>query len=178
MVSNVRDINFDDLRGRVVFTVEAWGDIERHNMKDNPKELFDISGQRFSDGWGGSWFYADFGKTWGYDELSLMKPRYECLLADHDSLINIQRALRSDEKYAINVIRACLSGFYGTLYGEQYTDGVTVIKIRRPSVDRDGNMSIIVGMPGPDYVTYHAKDYGKTWALTEEELMRKEKTDA
>lgn len=178
MVSNVRHINFDDLRGRVVFTIEGWGHIERHNMEDNPNELFDISGQRFSDGLGGSWFYADFGKTWGYDELSLMKPRYECLLADHYSLINIQRALHLDEKYAVNVFKACLSGFYGTLYGEQYTDGVTVTKIKRPSVDRDGNMFIIVGMPGPDVIKYCAKDYGKTWALTEEELMRKEKTNA
>ena len=78
----------------------------------------------------------------------------------------------------MNVFKACLSGFYGTLYGEQYTDGVTVTKIKRPSVDRDGNMFIIVGMPGPDVIKYCAKDYGKTWALTEEELMRKEKTNA
>lgn len=177
-MEDAMSLTFDDLRDKLVFTVDKLGRIERHNLKADPKELFDISGSRFSDGFGGSWYYVDFGKTWGYDELSLMKPRYECLLADHYSLMDIQRALHSDEKYAMNVIRACLSGFYGTLYGEQYTDGVTVTKIKRPRVDMDGNMSIIVGMPGPDYVTYHAKDYGKTWALTEEELIRKEKTDA
>lgn len=177
-MEDAMSLTFDDLRDKLVFTVDELGRIERHNLKADPKELFDISGSRFSDGWGGSWYYVDFGKTWAFDALILMWPRYDNFRSDHESLINISRALRSDDKYAVKVIRAYLNGFYGTLYGEQYTDGVTVTKIKRPSVDRDGNMFIIVGMPGPDVIKYCAKDYGKTWALTEEELIRKEESNA
>ena len=173
-MNDAMSLTFDDLRDKLVFTVDELGRIERHNLKADPKELFDISGSRFSDGWGGSWYYVDFGKTWAFDALILMWPRYDNFRSDHESLIKISRALRSDDKYAVKVIRAYLNGFYGTLHGEPYIKGVTVTKIRHPNVDIYGDLTELVGMPGPDYVTYHAKDYGKTWALTEEELIRKE----
>ena len=47
-MEDAMSLTFDDLRDKLVFTADESGRIERHNLKADPKELFDISGSRFS----------------------------------------------------------------------------------------------------------------------------------
>lgn len=83
-----------------------------------------------------------------------------------DDVIKAISAL--NEKDAVLVIKARLMGFYGTMYGGV---GQEVIHISRNlEVWGNGNLIFTWGFPGPDYNVYKPEDYGKTWALTEEEL--------
>lgn len=72
--------------------------------------------------------------------------------------------------------KAAEEGFYGTMYGEQYGPGVTIIHIQpgESDVGTDGALCYVWGWPGPDFNRYAPEDYGKTWALTEAELRNGE----
>ena len=74
--------------------------------------------------------------------------------------------------YDPKVAKAVKNGFFGTMFGEQYKPGVTIIKIDPGEIDvwSNGAMCFVWGYPGPDYNLYKAEDYGKTWALTKKEL--------
>lgn len=157
-----------------VYTVDGLGRIRAHNLKENPRCLFDIGGKEFSDGWGRSWNYADYAITWAFDEYPLMNYRYEQYRSDSQKLRCVINALKAGDDHSLKVIKAHLFGFYGTLWGEQYKPDSTVTRVNSAIVDTSGNLSVLVGMPGPDYIDYHPKDYGKTWALTEEELKGKD----
>lgn len=169
------DINFDDLRGRVVYTVQNDNRIRRHDMSSNPKELFDIGGHSFSDGFGGCWRYDAFGVLWGYNEADLMRTRYDSYRAAHESMLNVVRALASvNDELIPKVLKAYFNGFYGTMYGGT-ADKETVIHIDKLCpIGMDGSLWYVWGFPGPDCTVYKPQDYGKTWALTEEELKGKD----
>lgn len=73
--------------------------------------------------------------------------------------------------------------FYGYMYGspsyELFTpDGVRIIHddivkvVERKDRVKEEGIAYVWGMPGPDLTFYKFSDYGKTWALTEEEIKR------
>ncbi len=73
--------------------------------------------------------------------------------------------------------------FYGYMYGSPTykvygpeglrieDDEIVKVIERKDRVKEDG-IVYIWGMPGPDLNFYKFSDYGKTWALTEEEIKR------
>lgn len=73
------------------------------------------------------------------------------------------------------VVKAKNEGFYGTFYG-QVCDPITEDDIHfvgpgASDIGKDGSLWYVWGYPGPDYNRYKVEDYGKTWALTKEELL-------
>lgn len=78
--------------------------------------------------------------------------------------------------------------FYGYCYGQRYCvvvrcdddgiherieeDKIVKFKIDKESVEEDGIL-YVCGGPGPDgRIFFRYDEYGKTWALTEEEIRR------
>ena len=71
--------------------------------------------------------------------------------------------------------------FYGYMYGSptykvlspegEHTVFDDIVKVveRKDRVKEDG-IVYVWGMPGPDCTFYKFSDYGKTWALTKEEI--------
>lgn len=69
------------------------------------------------------------------------------------------------------VADALKHGFYGTMYGEKYAQGVKLVFIEPGKAWVSNDVLFFRwGYPGPDVNTYKPEDYGKTWALTEAEL--------
>lgn len=67
--------------------------------------------------------------------------------------------------------RAVNDGFFGTIYGQPYNDGMQIIHIEPNEAQLDGiGLYYVWGWPGPDFNRYYLYDYGRTWALTEEEI--------
>lgn len=70
--------------------------------------------------------------------------------------------------------RAVKEGFYGTMYGQPYNDGIQIIHIEPNEAKLDGiGLYYEWGWPGPDFNRYFLHDYGKTWALTKEEITER-----
>lgn len=66
---------------------------------------------------------------------------------------------------------------WATMYGEnlEKTDAeVCILQIPKKNLERwsDKAMYYIWGLPGPDFNIYYFEDYGKSWALTKEELLK------
>lgn len=66
---------------------------------------------------------------------------------------------------------------YVTMYGEnlEKTDNkVDICSLYKSKlrVWDDTGMYYIWGWPGPDFNVYYFEDYGKSWALTKEELLK------
>lgn len=78
------------------------------------------------------------------------------------------------------IMKAADSGFYGTMYGEHMRPGVDVVHIDpgEAHVGADGCLHFRWGFPGPCWNTYKREDYGQTWALTKEELVKEGDSDA
>lgn len=67
--------------------------------------------------------------------------------------------------------RAAKGGFYGTMHGQPYHDGMQIIHVKPNEAQLDGKgLYYVWGWPGPDFNRYFLSDYGKTWALTKEEI--------
>lgn len=74
--------------------------------------------------------------------------------------------------------RAVKEGFYGTMYGQPYTHGMQIIHVEPNEAQLDGlGLYYVWGWPGPDFNRYFLSDYGKTWALTEEEITERKTND-
>ena len=85
-----------------------------------------------------------------------------------------------DEELGIDypiLIKALTNGIYGSMYGGKPDNEINKIIFIEP---RKFKLCIHVdqpclyyewGWPGPDSTNYRLKDYGKTWALTKEELL-------
>ena len=174
----MENLNFNSLKEKgIVYTLEWDGHIDSYNLKNNPKELFDVDNNYFSDGWGGAWKYSDFNITWSFDKTILMERLYNDFQKNNVKFLNILYALKTDKKYSLNIIYAYLYGFYGTMYGGEYGSSEPnseLVHITSSEVSKtDGSLIYVWGMPGPDYNRYKPEDYGKTWALTKEELNLK-----
>ena len=86
-----------------------------------------------------------------------------------------------EEELGIDIsilIKALQKGIYGTLYGGTINSSYEKIIHIKPiqfklclHVD-EPCIYYEWGWPGPDYNRYKLKDYGKTWALTKEELKK------
>lgn len=71
------------------------------------------------------------------------------------------------------LIKAYLDGFYGTMYGAPL-DEIIHIDAKEARIVDGQKLYFAWGWPGPDVTIYRLKDYGKTWALTREELNKGE----
>lgn len=163
--------NFKDLKTSktYIYVLNRNGQIEAYDLNKDPNSLFDISNYRFSDGWGGSWDYKDYGITWSFDKTALMESRYNKYASSNKLLEEIKNAESAiqDDNLLAKIIRARFRGFYGAMYGDPKDKK---IYIKGSTIGGDGNLYYIWGMPGPDHNVYKHKDYGITWALTEEEF--------
>jgi len=166
----MEEFNFEYLKeiGNV-YTIDKNGKITLFNLKLQPKILFDVDGKYFSDGWGGHWNYSDFGVTWANNRTILMDRFYNDFQKNNVKLLNILHALNAPE-HQIELIKAYLFGYYGTLWGGTVEQGLT--HYSNSEIDKFGNLYEIIGMPGPDIVEFKPENYGVTWALTEEELKK------
>ena len=164
-------LNFEYLKeiGNV-YTIEPSGEIYLFNLKMEPDVLFDVDGKYFSDGWGGHWDYNDFGVSWSNDKAVLMSRFYDTFQKNNVKLLNILYALKAPI-HQLEIIKAYLFGYYGTLFGGKTTDE-KVTFYSNGKVDKFGNLYEIIGMPGPDIVEFRPENYGITWALTREELEK------
>ena len=110
---------------------------------------------------------------WGYS------PRQ---IKEADTIIPASPADRSntsDESPQTQIVADALKhGFYGTMYGEKYAQGVKLVFIEPGKAwASNGDLFFRWGFPGPDMNTYKPEDYGKTWALTEAELIESIQSD-
>ena len=89
-------------------------------------------------------------------------------------LENIEEELGID---LVILFRALKNGIYGTMYGETVDKLISdIIRIKPQNFKLCLHIGkpclyYIWGWPGPDSTSYYFKDYGKTWALTKEELL-------
>lgn len=67
------------------------------------------------------------------------------------------------------LIRAYLEGFYGTMYGG-VNEKIIHIDPKEARIVEGQKLYFAWGWPGPDINIYRLKDYGETWALTQEEF--------
>ncbi len=165
------ELNFEFLKeAGNIYTIDKNGEISLFNLKLEPEVLFDVNGKYFSDGWGGHWDYDDFGITWATNRTILMDRFYNDFQKNNEKFLNILYALNAPV-HQLEIIKAFLFGFYGTLWGEKVTEQENIIFYSNSHVDKFGNLYEIVGMPGPDVVEFKSENYGITWALTKEELI-------
>lgn len=104
------------------------------------------------------------------------------LICNSDTIIPASPADRSDtpdDSPQIQIVADALKhGFYGTMYGEKYAQGVKLVFIEPGKAwASNGDLFFRWGFPGPDMNTYKPEDYGKTWALTEAELTESIQSD-
>lgn len=89
---------------------------------------------------------------------------------DNNKIAEALKVLQDAAEHAIK------QGFYGTLYGQPYTDGMKIIHIEPNEAKLAKNaLCYTWGWPGPDFNVYYFWDYGKTWALTKEEIISQSK---
>lgn len=81
----------------------------------------------------------------------------------------------------VTLFKALKNGIWASMYGEKVEKGTTLTFINKnvlviifepfiPEEDFKPHFIYRWGMPN-DYSIYYLKDYGKTWALTKEELL-------
>lgn len=86
----------------------------------------------------------------------------------NEKIAEAMKVLQDDAERAVN------DGFFGTIYGQPYDDGMQIIHIEPNEAQLDGQgIYYQWGGPGPDFNRYFLHDYEKTWALTEEEITGK-----
>jgi hypothetical protein len=168
------NITFEKLKEfGTVYVLEKNNKIEEYDLNKSPKSLFDVSQNYFSDGFGGSWCYKDYNKTWSDNKIILYEQIFEILRNKAEKFDNIFKVLSCSftEDMKIKIISAYLNGFYGTMYGGS-PEKEKVLFIEPSFIGNGGKLYYIWGWPGPDFNIYEPKQYGKTWALTKEELTK------
>lgn len=88
--------------------------------------------------------------------------------------------VREEDLNDRRIIQALRCGFYGSMYTQCSASDLPIIHIEpgKATVGADGNLYFRWGCPGPDYNIYKPEDYGQTWALTKEELVKEGAVDA
>lgn len=104
--------------------------------------------------------------------ISLNEP-WKSLINKLGQLEDIEDELGVD---LITLFKALKDGIWGTMYGRpKEQDEILFIEPRSFKLcihtEEPPRFIYIWGWPGPDYNRYLLKDYGKTWALTREELQ-------
>jgi hypothetical protein len=170
-------VDFNNLKEFVVvYVIGNRNKIEKYDLAASPKCLFGISsGKQFSNGFGGSWNYSDYGVTWSDRKEVLYEVLFEELRDKAEKFDNINNVLNTDYNATskLAIIQAYLNGFYGTMYGMS-SDKDKVIHVEQGSlfIGISGDLLYVWGWPGPDYNRYKPDDYGNTWALFEHEIMK------
>lgn len=151
--------------------------IEKFSFKGN--KIFEIDDYCFSDGWGHRWYYKDYGKTWSFDKLDLFEIKYDDIRWKAEKFDNIERVLKNinlTPEEQDKLIMGYLYSFWGRLYGssDKKYDAYNISCERNHAgawINKNGDALVeLIGMPGPDLAIYELEDYGKSWALTREEL--------
>ena len=77
------------------------------------------------------------------------------------------------------IAKAMSFGIYGFAFAEPGVENEKYIGHYSPRIMKFHQDYILVawGIPGPDLTEYYYKDYGKTWALTKEELLSENKSE-
>lgn len=172
MMEQLAQKKFDAL-GETLCVVDKRNRIFRCN-KDS---FFPISAESFSDGFGGEWFYEDRNETWSDNPLEFYEKFCEKNNYKIDAFNNLVNNITDwslSDSQKIKLQTAFVKGFYGTMYGEEYTNKPHIEVIHIKPFDAQlyyNHLYYVWGWPGPDANTYHIDDYGKTWALTKEELV-------
>ena len=119
-----------------------------------------------------------------------LSKHHDCdvLLGTWTIIIEESEINMTDREILIKFVDKETKGIYGYMYGTQfirhehgrggvhYTES-KIIFVNKKELkfwnQKEGNgLYYIWGWPGPDFTVYLFKDYGKTWAFTEEEIDR------
>lgn len=174
-IEKLDNINFQKIKEfGVIYTIRGNYKIDSYDLNKNPKCLFDIAGEAFSDGFGGSWDYKDYNIFWSNNKINLYEKIFGEVRKRAIYFNNISNILERNVESSLKekIIFAYLSGFYGTMYGLPFKNENQLIKIENATIGKDGCLYHIWGWPGPDCSVYRPEDYGITWVLTQEEFKR------
>lgn len=164
-------MNFEQLKEKKIVYVMFGETIEDYDVSKH--HLFDIGGMKFSNGFGGSWYYSDYGKTWSFVLDDLVKNKFNQYSKDHHRWENIKRVWKSDlsKDNKAKLTQALTNGFYATMYGEHYCKDSQTIYLNGEDVALWSafEMCYVWGWPGPDFSIYKVEDYGLSWVLDEKD---------
>lgn len=88
------------------------------------EKLFDTSPDgTFTDGWGHTWKYSEYMKTWSENPLDILLPAYEKrfpLFRRYELIEEVWKDPKLTQEQKDIMVTGLINGIYGTMYGEKY----------------------------------------------------------